>query len=275
MAPQPACRAGHFLAKWALLHDEVVAYCQTDAALSKRMHLLDLTLPTPAENLALDEALLEAAEAGELSSEVLRIWESPVPMVVVGRSSHVEVEVNLDECRRLAVPMLRRASGGASVVAGPGCLMYEVVLRYAGREQLRLIDEVHRHVLGVLQSELLPLAPAVEHRGICDLVVSSRKFSGNAVRCKRDHLLYHGTMLYDFDLELIPRLLRMPPRQPEYRAARNHTDFLTNLQVPRAKLVTAIAAAFGAQESLSTWPQSRTADLVTSRYAQDSWNFSR
>jgi len=51
------------------------------------MKLLDLTLPSPAENLALDEALLDAAEAGEMADEVLRFWESPQPLVVVGRSS--------------------------------------------------------------------------------------------------------------------------------------------------------------------------------------------
>ena len=36
------------------------------------MYFLDLTLPTLAENLALDEALLLDAEAG--GPEVLRLW---------------------------------------------------------------------------------------------------------------------------------------------------------------------------------------------------------
>src|SRR5262245_499032 len=117
------------------------------------MKLLELTLPTPAENVALDEALLEAVEAGELS-DVLRFWESPRPMVVVGRSSRVGSEVDLAACREAGVPVLRRASGGAAVVGGPGCLMYGLVLRYAGREHLRLIDELHRHVLGAIRSAI-------------------------------------------------------------------------------------------------------------------------
>ena len=37
------------------------------------MKLLDLTLPTAAENLALDEALLDAAEQDAGPSELLRI----------------------------------------------------------------------------------------------------------------------------------------------------------------------------------------------------------
>ena len=55
------------------------------------MRLLDLTLPTAAENVALDEALLDAAEAaseqGSEEPEVLRLWEPTQFFVVVGRSS--------------------------------------------------------------------------------------------------------------------------------------------------------------------------------------------
>ncbi len=51
------------------------------------MELLELTLATPEENLALDEALLDEAEAAGRPSEVLRLWESILPAVVVGRSS--------------------------------------------------------------------------------------------------------------------------------------------------------------------------------------------
>src|SRR5512145_101364 len=103
------------------------------------MNLLDLTLPTPAENLALDEALLDANEAGDLAGEVLRLWESPQPIVVIGRSSRLCDEVNEPACRAAKVPILRRPSGGAAILAGPGCLMYSVILRYAGREHLRLL----------------------------------------------------------------------------------------------------------------------------------------
>src|SRR5688500_8323897 len=94
------------------------------------MKLLDLTLPSPAENLALDEALLDAAEADSTAEDVLRFWEPANYCVVVGRSSQVVVEVNLEACRRRGIPVVRRSSGGAAIVAGPGCLMYAVVLSY-------------------------------------------------------------------------------------------------------------------------------------------------
>jgi lipoate-protein ligase A len=239
------------------------------------MKLLDLTLPTPVENVALDEALLDAAEAEELKDEVLRLWESPSPAVIVGRSSRVAEEVDLAECSKAGIPVLRRASGGAAVVIGPGCLMYGVLLRYAGREHLRLLDEVHRHVIEVVRSAVGRLVAGVVHEGTCDLTVAGRKFCGNSVRCKRDHLLYHGTLLYDFDLSLIERLLRMPPRHPQYRAGRPHRDFVTNIAASAADARGAIAATFRAHQPLAEWPLQRTAQLVATRYSQEDWTYKR
>jgi lipoate---protein ligase len=239
------------------------------------MKLLDLTLATAAENVALDQALLDSAEDGQLADDVLRLWEPARPMVVVGRSSRMEDEVDLAACRSAGIPVLRRASGGAAIVTGPGCLMYAVVQRYAGREHLRLLDELHRHVLGIVVKAVGTLTGGAAYVGTSDLAIGGRKFSGNSVRCKRDHFLYHGTLLYEFDLPLFGRLLRMPPRQPEYRGGRMHAEFVMNLPVAGGDLRRAIATTFGAVESLNDWPQDLMQRLAGQRYSQDAWNYER
>src|SRR5262245_157649 len=108
------------------------------------MLILNLTLDTPAENLALDEALLLAAEESPEPQAVLRIWEPRQTFVVLGSSSRYETEANVDACAADGVPILRRPSGGAAIVTGPGCLMYAVVLSYEHHPHLQAIDEAHR-----------------------------------------------------------------------------------------------------------------------------------
>ncbi len=236
------------------------------------MRLLDLTLPTPEENLALDEALLDEAEAGSLTEEVLRLWESPEPFVVVGRSSHVADEVNRDECRRRGLRVLRRASGGAAVVAGPGCLTYALVLSQIARPSLAMISEAHRLVMGTMVSALQPLVPGIVFRGTCDLAVGDCKVSGNSLRVKRSHLLYHGTVLVDFPLDVVEACLKTPPRQPEYRRGRPHKQFVSNLAVETGELRAVLIEAWQAAEPLGDWPRSRVRDLVATKYGLDSWN---
>lgn len=237
------------------------------------MRLLDLTLASPAANLALDEALLERAEEALEPAEVLRLWEPAEPLVVVGRSSRVVEEVRLANCRQRGIPVLRRSSGGLAIVTGPGCLMYAVVLSYELRPELRMIDRAHEFVLATMVRACESLGLPVTRHGTSDLVLGLRKVSGNSLRCRRRSLLYHGTLLYDFPLSLISDCLAEPPRAPEYRAGRPHGEFVANLPVPAGELRRAIQAAWGAVEPLADWPQEMVERFVAEKYSAEEWNF--
>ena len=239
------------------------------------MRYLDLTLPTPAENLALDEALLEDSPSPDEPLETIRFWEADRPLVVVGRSSRLGEEVREDVCRELSIPVLRRISGGAAVLAGPGCLMYSVVLSLRRRPALTAVGCVHCFALETLSAALRPLLPDIAVRGASDLVLGDRKVSGNSMRMRQGRLLYHGTLLYDFPLELIARALAMPPRQPEYRRGRPHGDFLANLPLSADSIRRAVAAAWGADEPRGDWPRTRTAQLAAEKYSRPEWNCQR
>lgn len=246
------------------------------------MQRLDLTLPTAAENVALDEALLDWAEEDPAGREVLRIWESPQPVVVAGRSSRIAQEIDTDTCGKLGIPIVRRSSGGATIVAGPGCLMYAVVLSFQARPELRDISLAHRFALGRIVDALNPLigeAGVVACGGTSDLALTdaspaalARKFSGNSMRVKRNHFLYHGTLLYNFNLQLLASCLRTAPRQPGYRSAREHLDFVMNVPLTRQQLLEALAMAWPTASDLIELPTSRVAELVATRFSHDSWN---
>lgn len=237
------------------------------------MLLFDQTFDSPAANIAFDEALLDAAEAGEIAQPALRLWESEQHFVVLGRSSSAEIEVNLTACREKQVSVLRRASGGGTVVAGPGCLMYAVVLPYRDYPQLRAVDLCHEYVLGEMTRILAPYANGVEAAGTSDLAIPGEKtlvkFSGNAMRCKKSHVLYHGTILYDFDLQLLSQLLATPTREPEYRENRNHRAFVSNLDIARSELRTSMIEGWNATQQGSHSLEQRTQALIEKKYTTD------
>ena len=41
--------------------------------------------------------------------------------------------------------------------------------------------------------------------------------------------MHHGTILYDFEINLVGRYLQEPAKQPDYRRGRPHASFLTNV----------------------------------------------
>src|SRR5260370_39972389 len=100
------------------------------------MKLCDLTLPSPEENLALDEALLELCESGA-GDAVLRFWEPVTHFVVVGYANRAAAEVNLPCCRANHIPLLRRCTGGGTGVHSPRRLNYSLILRRACLDALQ------------------------------------------------------------------------------------------------------------------------------------------
>jgi lipoate-protein ligase A len=150
------------------------------------MNHLTLTLPTPAENLACDEALLDFCEAGapasgtartglkmfkselqravpeagapfkleeqesehaDFSDGILRFWESAEYFVVVGYANKVTAEVNQAACAEMNVPILRRCSGGGTVLQGPGCLNYSLILPFDETGPLRNITAANQFIM--------------------------------------------------------------------------------------------------------------------------------
>ncbi len=198
----------------------------------------------------------------------------PSYCVVLGRGSKVSLEVDLATTESEDIPILRRSSGGATVVGGPGCLMYSVLLSYERRPHLRSLDEAHRLVVGNLKKALDPLLDAreLQLQGTCDLTWRGLKFSGNALRCKREFLLYHGTVLYKFPLDLISRYLLDPPRQPDYRQRRSHEEFVTNIPVDPHAVARRLIEVWEAHSPAPIIPQDLIERLKTTRYDNPEWH---
>jgi lipoate-protein ligase A len=234
------------------------------------VNFLDRTLATPAENLALDEALLLEAEAGH-AGEVLRIWESPTPAVVLGSGCKVAEDVDEAACLRDSVPVLRRSSGGGTVLLGSGCLLYSLVLCSDSIAELGGIHSSYAFILGRTVRAMADIIPGLEAVGISDLALGGLKCSGNAQQRKRRHLLHHGTLLYAFPLESIGEYLHVPERQPVYRQGRDHGVFLCNLPVSRDELIRRLRGEWGADQPIETIPSEVVAKLLQEKYGLDAW----
>jgi lipoate-protein ligase A len=240
------------------------------------MGFLDLTFPTPAENLACDEALLdwreETSHSGE-AEEILRFWESPEMFVVVGYANKIESEVNLPACQAKKVPIFRRCSGGGTVLQGPGCLNYALVLQIASNPHLASISGANKFIMEQNREAIhLAAGHAPSIRGHTDLVFGGRKFSGNSQRRHKHYLLFHGTFLLDFDIPLVGEVLKFPSRQPDYRHQRSHADFIMNLDLSAAAVKAAMQKVWKADLSLENPPLERVSKLVREKYAKPAWN---
>jgi lipoate-protein ligase A len=245
------------------------------------MKLLDRPFPSPAENLAADEALLDRCEAG-WGAEILRFWEPRETFVVVGYANKVAAEVNVAACAKKGVPIFRRCSGGGTVVQLPGGLNYSLILRTTENGPTRSIAATNQYVMEKNRAAIESVFPksaggsrpaAIAVRGYTDLCLGDLKFSGNSQRRRRNFLLFHGTLLLNGDLAFVSELLLLPSLQPDYRARRPHSDFVTNLNLPAAAVKAALAKEWNATGELKCPPLEEIQKLAREKYSTREWNF--
>jgi lipoate-protein ligase A len=235
------------------------------------MQYTELTLPDPASNLACDEALLELFEAQRATDGLLRIWEPENYFVVLGRSTRIDSEVDFAACDSEQLSIFRRLSGGGTILQGPGCLNYSLILRNGFDIPLG-IAESFQLVLGHHKQCIQEMiGDRVEIAGISDLVINGRKFSGNAQYRKRRFTLVHGTFLLNLDAAIVARCLRLPSKQPAYRRNRSHGCFMLNLNLNPINVREALQAVWFATEKFTELPKAMIADLKKSRYGREDW----
>src|SRR5436190_898154 len=163
------------------------------------MDYFDLTLPTPEENLACDEALLDLCEDGH-GGEALRFWEPAQYFVVLGYSNKAATEVNLPFCQTNNIPVLRRCTGGGAVLQGPGVLNYSLILRGDHSGPHHSITATNEFIIKRHQTAMAELLrKPVEAQGLTDLAIAGVKFCGNSQRRKKKFLLFHGSFLLHLD----------------------------------------------------------------------------
>lgn len=178
-----------------------------------------------ATGIEADFAMLERGEAATA------VWSCRTTAVVLGASRDRAAEVHEDECLRRGAAVLRRASGGGTVVIGPGTLQYTFVLPHRPDEEPPTITTVQRACNAIVQAALARAGAPVEIASdpCGDLVAEGRKVGGLALRRRRRATMLHGTLLVDADLGLVSCLLRHPQREPAWRRGRPHREFLANI----------------------------------------------
>ncbi len=151
-------------------------------------------------------------------------WGAP-PAIVLGISGKIE-EVNLDEAERLQIPLIRRFSGGGTVVIDEETLLTSLI---GPKEALGFpcFPEPLMRWSADLYGEALRLPGfSLRHN---DYTLGERKCAGNAQYLTKSRFIHHTSFLFDLNPKHM-HCLHMPSRTPPYRAGRSHLDFLSTLK---------------------------------------------
>ena len=189
--------------------------------------VIDTGLRPAAQNIALNRALLEAREADEIPS-TLRFLRF-APSALLGYHQSAEQELNLDYCRANGITVQRRITGGGAIYFDETQMGWELYLhqRDVGTRDMQAIS---RRICHAAATAISALGVDARYRPRNDIEVDGRKISGTGGAFDGNALLYQGTLLIDFDIEKMLRVLRIPAEKLSDKAIASARDRVANLK---------------------------------------------
>jgi lipoate-protein ligase A len=251
------------------------------------MRFLDLRINDAYSNMATDEALTKA-RGEDKAPDTLRFYMWKPSAVTLGYFQSVEDEVDLDALKKYGIDLNRRISGGGAVLnSAEGEITYSIVMDENDPRISSDPTESYRYLCHGIIEGLAELGIKADFKPINDIIVGSKKVSGNAQIRRYGAVLHHGTILVDFNPKQMFSVLKISDtkisdkliQQAEERVTsiRKVTGRKVGFDEVRAAMEKGFAKALGVElvrGELSPYER----ELVTGfreKYASSEWRFRR
>lgn len=219
---------------------------------SSAWRVIDTGLRRPAENFAINQALLTCHQEGA-SPHTLRFLRF-TPSALVGFHQNVEQELRIDYCQTQHIEIQRRLTGGGALYFDETQLGWEL---YLDKRTLGTADmgAIASRICTAAAEGISSLGVDARFRPRNDIEVDGRKISGTGGAFDGDSILYQGTLLIEFDVERMLKVLRIPAEKLSDKAIASARERVVNLRellgaAPRMSdvqqvMTQAFAQAFG------------------------------
>jgi lipoate-protein ligase A len=224
-------------------------------------------------NMALDEVLLD--NLGDVPT--LRIYGWSPPAVSIGYFQSMNEEVNVDECKRRGIDVIRRITGGGSVLHDS-----ELTYSFLTKKYPQNIMESYELICGVIIAAINSLGFVSKFSPLNDITINGKKVSGNAQTRKKNTLLQHGTILLNVDIEKMFSVLKVPSEKIRDKMISEVKQRVTSLDKTFDEMANSLKKGFNekfhatlAIDTLSDEEKIATEKLVREKYSTYQWNWKK
>lgn len=235
-------------------------------------------------NMAIDESILRN-RTQEKVPNTLRLYEWKPPAISIGYFQSVNAELDLNGCKNHGVDIIRRLTGG-------GAVLHEFEITYSVSVDSKtfpnnILDTYKIISEGIIEG-LKNLNLNGEFKPINDILVNTKKISGNAQTRRFGGVLQHGTILCDVNVEKMFSLLKVPSEKIKDKKIQEVKQRVTSIkdelghEVDYEKVKNALAKGFADsleiefEENQLTKVEWDLAEKVKNeKYSTKEWNFKR
>jgi lipoate-protein ligase A len=246
-----------------------------------------------AENMALDEALMERARTAD--EWVLRVYSWSSPTISLGRNQTARDRYDLDRVAAIGASIVRRPTGGRAIlhdreitysVTAPAAEAGDLGESYGRINRVLIAGLDALGARGVQAAAADPsgrsaapgMSPCFDVPAEGELTVNGRKLAGSAQWRADGALLQHGSILVEDDQSLLISLARDQrapiPRPATLSEALGRQPSVGEMAAALADAVRALEDPDARELELDDTIRARASALVV-RYLDDDWTWRR
>ncbi|PID82281.1 MAG: lipoate--protein ligase [Clostridiales bacterium] len=175
----------------------------------------------PAFNIAFEEfAFRKIADR----DDVFILWINK-PCIVVGKNQNTVEEINQKYCDQNNIKIVRRISGGGAVYHDLNNLNYTII----SSEDSSAGFDFNSFSMPVIET-LAEIGIKATFSGRNDIIIGDSKFCGNAQYIKKNRVMHHGCILFDVDLTVLSRALKVSKDKIESKGKKSVRSRVTNIK---------------------------------------------
>ncbi|MHA2254170.1 MAG: lipoate--protein ligase family protein, partial [Candidatus Kariarchaeaceae archaeon] len=151
-----------------------------------------------------------ARSQGIQEKDLLIIDWPKYPIVCCGLHQSLAHVVDLEYCKRHNIPVTRRACGGGAVLLDSNQLFYNIIAHIDSKIVPRKISSLYAKLLEPVVQTYRHFNIDAAYRPVNDIIVESRKISGNGAGLIEQAQVLVGNFILDFPRRDMSKILRVP-----------------------------------------------------------------
>ncbi len=224
-------------------------------------------------NMALDEVLLN-----DLSdTPILRIYGWRPPAVSIGYFQSMDEEVDVAECNRNGIDVIRRITGGGAVLHDS-----ELTYSFLTKKYPQDIMKSYELICDAIIIAINALGFVSKFSPLNDITINGKKVSGNAQTRKKNALLQHGTILLDADIDRMFSVLKVPTEKIRDKMISDVKQRVTVLNKTFDEVASSLKKGFSEKfcasldiDVLTAEERIATKKLAEEKYSTRQWNWKK
>ncbi|MCL2221716.1 MAG: lipoate--protein ligase [Oscillospiraceae bacterium] len=241
---------------------------------------IESTINDAAFNFSIEQYIMRSENK---KTPIAMLWQTG-KTVMLGSYQVANIEVDLDFTQKNDIKIVRRSSGGGTIFTDSGTILLTLILPYDRQESSQF--EAKKMLASWVIESLGKLGITAKQEGRNDITVFGKKVTGIAQYAVRNKICSHCSLLYDTDLEMLARVLKVDDEKIRSKAIRSIRSRVANVadymkeQIPVAEIKKLMLATLGETHDLTHYslPHEELAEIEKineEKYSNPAYIFGR